>query len=213
MRGDPRQFVHSNVMAWVGFDRAVKAVERCGLDGPVDRWRQLRDEVHKQVCEHGYDAERRTFVQSYGSPYLDASLLLIPHTGFLPADDPRVVGTVEAIGRELSRDGLLLRYLPEADGSDLEDPESTFTACSLWYADALHLIGRRDEARATFERILDLRNDVGLLSEQYDVKAGRQVGNTPQAFSHVAVVTTARALSEHGDSAGRVHRHDPPRLR
>jgi GH15 family glucan-1,4-alpha-glucosidase len=213
MRGEPRQFVHSNVMAWVGFDRAIKAVEDYGLDGPVDRWRRLRDEVHAQVCERGYDADVGAFVQSYGSQYLDASALLIPHTGFLPPDDPRVVSTVEAIGRELSHGGIVFRYPKEAAGSGADEAEATFTACSLWYADALHLIGRPDEGREVFERVLDLRNDVGLLAEEYDVKARRQVGNLPQAFSHVAVVTTARALSEHGPSAGRVHRHDLPRIR
>jgi len=202
-RGDPRQFVHSKVMAWVGFDRAVRAVEGWGLDGPVDRWRWLRDEVHADICAQGYDAERNTFVQSYGSRELDASALLIPQVGFLPGDDPRVAGTVAAIGRELSTDGLVFRYA----GSD-----ATFTACSLWYADALHLVGRPAEARAAFERVLELRNDVGLLAEEYDVDARRQVGNLPQAFSHVAMVTTARALSEPGPGAGRVRRHDPPKL-
>jgi GH15 family glucan-1,4-alpha-glucosidase len=213
MRDDPRQFVHSKVMAWAGFDRAVQAVERCGLDGPVDRWRRLRDEVHAEVCERGYDAERNTFVQSYGSPHLDASALLIPHTGFLPADDPRIAGTVDAIGRELSCDGLLFRYSPDAKPAGIEDTEATFTACTLWYADALHLVGRAGEARAVFERVLDLRNDVGLLSEEYDVPRERQVGNLPQAFSHVALVTAARALSATGSGAGRVHRQDPPKLR
>ncbi len=211
MREDTRQFVHSKVMAWVGFDRAVQAVEECGFDGPVDRWRQLRDEVHREVCERGYDADRNTFVQAYGSKHLDASALLIPHTGFLPPDDPRIAGTVDAIGRELSRDGLVFRYSPDAKPAGLEDTEATFNACSFWYADALHLVGRADEARRVFERVLDLRNDVGLLSEQYDVTEGRQVGNTPQAFSHVALVTAARALSETG--AGRVRRHDPPKLK
>jgi GH15 family glucan-1,4-alpha-glucosidase len=213
MRDEQRQFVYSNVMAWVGFDRAVQAVERCGLDGPVDRWRQLRDEVHAQVCEQGFDAERNTFVQAYGSPHLDASSLLIPHTGFLPGDDPRIVGTVEAIGRELIEDGLVYRYSPEAESAGMHGTEATFTACSLWYADALHLIGRADEGRRVFQRVLDIRNDVGLLSEEYDVQAKRQVGNLPQAFSHVALVNAARAISEPHSTAGRVHRHDPPRLK
>jgi GH15 family glucan-1,4-alpha-glucosidase len=210
MRGDPKHFVHSKVMAWAGFDRAVKAVERCGLDGPVDRWRQLRDEVHAEVCDRGYDADRNTFVQSYGSPRLDASTLLIPQVGFLPGDDPRVVGTVDAIGRELSHDGLVFRYAGDEVDDGFDASESTFTACSLWYADALALGGRVDEGRAVFERVLDLRNDVGLLAEEYDVRAKRQVGNLPQAFSHVALVTTARELS--GKGAGRMRRHDPPPL-
>ena len=204
MRDETRQFVHSKVMAWVGFDRAVQAVERCGLDGPVDRWRQLRADVHREVCDRGYDADRNTFVQSYDSRELDASALLIPQVGFLPGNDPRVTGTVEAVGRELSVDGLVFRYA----GGD-----ATFTACSFWYADALHLIGRIDEARAVFERVLDIRNDVGLLAEQYDVHERRQVGNLPQAFSHVALVTAARALSGPSAGAGRVHRHDPPKLK
>jgi len=204
MRDETQQFVHSKMMAWVGFDRAVQAVEQFGFDGPVDRWRRLRDDVHDDVCEHGYDANRNTFVQAYGSSDLDAALLLMPQTGFLPADDPRVVGTVEAIGRELSHDGLVYRY----PGSD-----ATFIACTLWYAEALHLIGRAGEGRAVFERVLDLRNDVGLLAEQYDVKAQRQVGNLPQAFSHVALVTAARALSGPTSGAGRVRRHDPPKLK
>jgi len=204
MRDETQQFVHSKMMAWVGFDRAVQAVEQCGLDGPVDRWRRLRDDVHDDVCKHGYDADRNTFVQAYGSSNLDAALLLMPQTGFLPADDPRVAGTVEAIGRELSHDGLVYRY----PGSD-----ATFTACTLWYADALHAIGRADEGRAVFERVLDLRNDVGLLAEEYDVKAQRQVGNLPQAFSHVALVTAARALSGPAPGAGRMRRHDPPKLK
>jgi len=204
-RGDPQHFVHSKVMAWAGLDRAVQAVERFGLDGPVDRWRRLRDEVHAEVCEKGYDADRNTFVQAYGSRQLDGSALLIPQVGFLPGDDPRIAGTVDAIGRELSVDGGLV-YRNE------ESSEGTFTACSLWYADALHLIGRPAEGRAVFERVLALVNDVGLLSEEYDVHARRQIGNTPQAFSHVALVRTASALSETGSRAGRVHRHDPPKL-
>jgi len=202
-RDETQHFVHSKVMAWVGFDRAVQAVEQHGLDGPVDRWRQLRDEVHGEVCDRGYDADRNTFVQAYGSKNLDAATLLIPQTGFLPGDDPRVVGTVDAIGRELSEDGLVYRYA---------DSDATFFACSFWYADALHHAGRPDEGRAVFERVLSLRNDVGLLSEEYDVQAKRQVGNLPQAFSHVALVTAARALSARGASAGRVRRHDPPKL-
>ena len=203
MRDETQHFVHSKVMAWVGFDRAVQAVEQYGFDGPVDRWRQLRDDVHKEVCERGYDADRNTFVQAYGSRNLDAAALLIPQTGFLPGDDPRVVGTIDAIGRELCDDGLVYRYA---------NSDATFFAASFWYADALHLAGRPEEGRAVFERVLELRNDVGLLSEEYDVAAKRQVGNLPQAFSHVALVTAARALSAAGTTAGRVRRHDPPKL-
>jgi GH15 family glucan-1,4-alpha-glucosidase len=195
MRGDPKHYVHSKVMAWVGFDRAVKAVEDFKLDGPVDQWRALREEIFDEICEQGFDSDRNTFVQSYGSKALDASLLLIPQVGFLPADDPRVVGTIDAIMQELTEDGFVRRY----DNDDAEDGlaglEGTFIACTIWLADDLHLCGRSDEARALFERVLDVRNDVGLLAEEYDVTAKRQVGNVPQAYSHVALVNTARALS------------------
>jgi GH15 family glucan-1,4-alpha-glucosidase len=197
VRGDRRPFVHSKVMAWAGLDRGVQAVERFGLDGPVDRWRKLRQEVHDDVCAHGYDPDRGTFTQYYGSTGLDAALLLLPRVGFLPPDDPRIVGTVEAVQRELSQDGLLLRYHPDADGGvdGLAGHESPFLACSFWLADALSLMGRQQQARQLFERLLGLRSDLGLLSEEYDTRAGRQVGNTPQAFSHVGLVNTASQLS------------------
>jgi len=196
VRGGPRQFVHSKVMAWAGFDRAVSAVERRGLDGPMERWRALRKQIHDEVCARGFDPDRNTFTQFYGSHGLDAALLLIPQVGFLPADDPRVVGTVEAIGRELFRDGFLLRYDPDADGDVDGQPgsEGAFLACTFWYADALALLGRRAEARAVFERLLALRNDVGLLSEEYDTTSRQLVGNIPQAYSHVFLVKTARHL-------------------
>jgi GH15 family glucan-1,4-alpha-glucosidase len=196
VRGDRRPFVHSKVMAWAGLDRGVQAVERFGLDGPVDRWRQLRQEVHDDVCAHGYDADRGTFTQYYGSTGLDAALLLLPRVGFLPPDDRRIIGTVEAVQRELSQDGLLLRYQPDADGGvdGLAGQENPFLACSFWLADALSMIGREQEARQLFERLLGLRSDLGLLSEEYDTGAGRQVGNTPQAFSHVGLVNTACQL-------------------
>ncbi|WP_344249614.1 glycoside hydrolase family 15 protein [Isoptericola hypogeus] len=197
VRGPRRAFVHSRVMAWAGVDRSVRAVERLGLDGPLDRWRALRDEIRTDVLTHGYDAERNTFTQFYGSDGLDASLLLVPRVGFLPWDDPRVVGTVDAVQRELSENGLLLRYHTHADDrvDGLPGREGTFLVCSFWLAHALHGIGRHDEAVDLFERLLELRNDLGLLSEEYDVAAGRQLGNTPQAFSHVGLVNTARVLS------------------
>jgi GH15 family glucan-1,4-alpha-glucosidase len=178
-------------------DRGVQAVERFRLDGPVDRWRQLRQDVHDDVCAHGYDADRGTFTQFYGSKGLDAALLLLPRVGFLPPDDPRIVGTVDAVQRELGQDGLLLRYHPDADGGvdGLTGRESPFLACSFWLADALSMTGRQQEARQLFERLLELRSDLGLLSEEYDTGAGRQIGNTPQAFSHVGLVNTARQLS------------------
>ena len=205
IRGPRRQFTHSKVMAWVALDRAVKAVELAGLEGPVERWRALRREIHEEVCRDGFDAERDTFVQYYGGRQLDASLLMIPLVGFLPASDPRVKATVAAIQRELMVDGLVHRYPPE--GSEKVDGlppgEGTFLACTFWLADNLAMVGRRDEAAAIFERLLALRNDVGLLAEQYDPHDGRQLGNFPQAFSHVALVNTARNLSEPGPAWAR----------
>ncbi|MCB2021877.1 MAG: glycoside hydrolase family 15 protein [Burkholderiaceae bacterium] len=195
IRGPRRHFTHSKVMAWVAFDRAVKAVERFGLDGPVERWRKLRDEIHAEVCESGFDAERNTFVQSYETKCLDASLLLIVLVGFLPAEDERVRGTVEAIERELVVDGLVQRYATTAALDGLPPGEGVFLPCSFWLADNLHLIGREQEARALFERLLELRNDVGLLAEEYDPRSGHMLGNFPQALTHMALVNTARLLS------------------
>ncbi|SFW85785.1 glycoside hydrolase family 15 protein [Amycolatopsis australiensis] len=197
VRGPRRHFVHSKVMAWAGVDRAVRTVEHHGLDGPADGWRALREKIHDDVCRHGYDPERQTFTQFYGSRGLDAALLLIPRVGFLPASDPRVRGTVDAVRRELAHDGFVRRYDPEADGGvdGLGGGEGSFLVCSFWLADALHGTGRGAEARDLFERLLALRNDVGLLSEEYDTKLRRQVGNTPQAFSMVGLVNTARSLS------------------
>ncbi|MDN5929625.1 MAG: glycoside hydrolase family 15 protein [Pseudonocardia sp.] len=193
MRGPRRHFVHSKVLAWAGVDRAVRAVERFGLDGPVRRWRELRARIHDEVCAQGFDAERRTFTQFYGSAGLDAALLLIPRVGFLPWSDERIRGTVAAVERELCEDGLLLRYRPELDGGvdGLPGGEGAFLACSFWLAHAQHATGRTDEGRALFERLLGLRNDVGLLAEEYDPRRERHLGNTPQAFSHLALVDTA----------------------
>jgi GH15 family glucan-1,4-alpha-glucosidase len=213
MRGDPRHFVHSKVMAWVGFDRAVLAVEKFGLSGDAEKWRGLRDELHAEVCREGYDDDRGTFTQSYGSHALDAATLLIPQVGFLPHDDPRVVGTVDTIARELTQDGFVLRYDTSASSDGLRGSEGAFLACTLWLADDLHLIGRNREARETFERVLALRNDVGLLSEEWDPHAGRQLGNTPQAFSHVPLVNTARSISTTGAKVGRVSRREPHHYR
>ena len=209
MRGDPQHHVHSKVMAWAGFDRAVRAVERFGLDGPVDRWRALRDEIHADVCTNGYDEKRNTFTQSYGSKALDAAALLIPQAGFLPGDDPRIVGTVDAVARDLLDDGFLRRYDNAAANDGFDSEEGCFVVCTIWLADSLHLIGREDDAREVFERVLGIRNDVGLLAEEYDPRKRRQLGNVPQAYSHVGLVNTARALSRHGTAAGRVHRHEP----
>ncbi|MDO0932042.1 glycoside hydrolase family 15 protein [Streptomyces sp. DG2A-72] len=203
VRGGRRQFVHSKVMVWVAADRAVRALEeRPKLRGDLDGWRSLRDEVREEVCEKGYDAERNTFTQYYGSRELDASLLLIPRVGFLPADDPRVIGTVDAIRAELSHGGFMRRYSAEETVVDgLPGGEGTFLVCSFWLADALHMTGRTEEARELFERLVGLTNDVGLLSEEYDPVAGHQLGNFPQAFSHVGLVNTALALFG-GDTAG-----------
>jgi GH15 family glucan-1,4-alpha-glucosidase len=203
VRGAPRHFTYSKVMAWVAFDRAIRAVEELGRDGPVDHWRALRDEIHAEVLERGYDADRGTFTQSYGSRELDASVLLLPLVGFLPGDDERMLGTVEAIQRELTVDGFVRRYAEEAaDVDGLPGGEGVFLACSFWLADVLALQGRRVEARQLFERLLELRNDVGLLAEEYDPLAKRQLGNFPQAFTHLALVNTAFILEE-----GRGMRH------
>lgn len=215
VRGPRRHFVHSKVMAWVAFDRAVHAAE-AGMPGPAGRWREIRERIHQQICEKGYDPARGVFTQYYGSAELDAAVLLIPEVGFLPPDDPRVVSTVEAIQRELMTDGLLRRYqLPasHADASGLDGlagSEGAFLACSFWLVNALHMIGREDEAVELFERLLALRNDVGLLSEEYDPRYGRQVGNTPQAFSHVPLIQAALNLGVHAPAhcrrpAGRKH--------
>ncbi|MFJ8589737.1 glycoside hydrolase family 15 protein [Streptomyces sp. NPDC093598] len=196
VRGGRRQFVHSKVMVWVAADRAVRTLERHpDLHGDLDGWRALRDEVHQEVCEKGYDAERNTFTQSYGSRELDAALLLIPRVGFLPPDDPRVIGTIDAVREELAHRGFLRRYSTddgEVDG--LPGGEGAFLVCSFWLADALHMTGRTKEARELFERLAGLANDVGLLSEEFDPVTGRHLGNFPQAFSHIGLVNTALAL-------------------
>lgn len=201
IRGPRRHFTHSKVMAWVAFDRAVKSVERFGLQGPVERWRELRDAIHAQVCDAGFDAARNTFVQSYGAEALDASLLLIALVGFLPPDDPRVRGTVEAIERELVVDGLVRRYATQHGLDGLPPGEGVFLPCSFWFADNLALIGRRDDAGALFDRLLAIANDVGLFAEEYEPGTRRMLGNFPQALSHMALVNTARLLSLPADRA------------
>jgi GH15 family glucan-1,4-alpha-glucosidase len=185
------------MMAWMAFDRAVKLVEECGCaaDENLERWQKIRDQVHAEVCERGYNVEKKAFTQYFGSDALDASLLLMPLTGFLPITDERVRTTIEAIERELMQDGLVLRYRPQEEKIDgLPGREGVFLACSFWLANCLHLLGRKKEARELFERLLALRNDLGLLSEEYDPLANRQLGNFPQAFSHLALVTAARIL-------------------
>ncbi|WP_375463079.1 glycoside hydrolase family 15 protein [uncultured Methylobacterium sp.] len=201
VRGGRKHFVHSKVMAWVAFDRAIRSYTDAP-DAPVERWIEIRDAIHAQVCEKGFDAELNSFVQSYGSKALDASLLLIAHMGFLPQDDPRVVGTVEAIGRGLMRDGFVLRYDTQGQTTDgLPGGEGAFLPCTFWYADNLIGLGRRDEARAIIERLIGICNDLGLVSEEYDVAAKRLVGNFPQAFTHVALVNTILNYSRAVDPA------------
>ncbi|MFD9606585.1 glycoside hydrolase family 15 protein [Streptomyces sp. NPDC059970] len=206
VRGPRRHFVHSKVMAWVAVDRTIKLIESGDAEGPLERLRELRDDIHRDVCDRGYDKERNTFTQSYGSQELDASLLLIPQMGFLPPDDKRVIGTIEAIQRELStEDGFVLRYPTKGEdaGVDgLEGDEGAFLACSFWLADDLAMIGRVDEARQLFERLLSLRNDLGLLAEEWDPRLQRQVGNFPQAFSHVPLIDTALRLTASGAYVG-----------
>ena len=197
VRGRRRHFTHSKVMAWVAADRAVSAVERFGLRGDADRWRRLRAEIHDEVCRRGYDPQRQTFVQAYDSTEPDANLLMIPLVGFLPHSDPRVKGTVETVERELCPDGLVRRYRSDQDPVDgLPAGEAAFLVCSFWLVDNLALLGRRQDALDLFERLLALRNDVGLLSEEYDPKAQRLLGNFPQAFSHVGLVNSATNLSQ-----------------
>jgi GH15 family glucan-1,4-alpha-glucosidase len=194
VRGPPQHFTHSKIMAWVAFDRAIKDAERYRLPGPCDTWKALRDRIHREVCERGYDAERQCFVQAYGSKRLDASLLMIAPLGFLPADDERVQGTVRAIESGLMRDGLVQRYDTQDTDDGLPPGEGAFLACSFWLVDAYAMCGRVDEAKALFEKLLGLANDVGLLAEEYDTGAGRLVGNYPQAFSHLSLVAAALNL-------------------
>jgi GH15 family glucan-1,4-alpha-glucosidase len=195
VRGPRRHFTHSKVMAWVAFDRAIKAVDRYGCEGPADRWRAVRDEIHAEVCRSGFDRRRNTFTQYYGSEDLDASLLMMPLVGFLPPGDPRVAGTVAAIERELTWNGFVLRYRPKEYIDGLPGGEGAFLACTFWLADNYTLQGRFDEATLLFERLLGLGNDLGLLAEEYDPAARRLLGNFPQAFSHVMLINTARNLA------------------
>jgi GH15 family glucan-1,4-alpha-glucosidase len=216
VRGGPKQFTHSKLMAWVAADRAVNAIERFALPGPAARWRALREDIRREILTRGYDEDRGTFTQYYGSRELDAALLMLPLVGFLPAGDPRVRGTVSAIERELLQDDFVQRY-PQVPGDSVDGlpaGEGAFLACTFWLADNYALQGRHDEAREVFERLLALRNDVGLLSEEYDPKARRLVGNFPQAFSHVPLIDTARTLSRATTSGteDRQHEgHDSPR--
>jgi GH15 family glucan-1,4-alpha-glucosidase len=210
VRGPRRHFTHSKVLAWVAFDRAVQSVERFGLRGPVDLWRRLRAEIHEEVCREGFNVELNAFTQSYGSDELDASTLLIPILGFLPADDPRVVGTVDAVMRHLTRDGFVERYRMEEEHNEVDGlpaGEGVFLPCSFWLVDALLMQDREDEARELFERLVGVSNDLGLLAEEYDPGERRLLGNYPQAFTHVGLVNSAYNLSHHeGPVHQRPHR-------
>jgi GH15 family glucan-1,4-alpha-glucosidase len=192
-------------MAWVALHRSVRDAERFRLEAPLERWRKLRDRMHATICKWGFDTSRKTFAQSFGSSELDASLLLLPMVGFLPADEPRIRSTVAAIERELVVDGLVMRYQTSTEVDGLPPGEGVFLPCSFWLADSYKLQNRDSEARALFERLLSLRNDVGLLAEEYDSRARRRVGNFPQAFSHVTLIRTALNLHE----AGLARRRDP----
>jgi GH15 family glucan-1,4-alpha-glucosidase len=199
VRGPRQHFTHSKVMAWVAFDRAIRSAEEFALAGPLERWRALCQRIHEEVCRNGFDPDLGAFVQAYGSKNLDASALLLPLVGFLPADDPRAIGTVRAVERRLLRDGLVLRYDTNATDDGLPAGEGAFLACSFWLADNYVLQGRYEDARRLFTHLLALRNDVGLLAEEYDPRSKRQLGNFPQAFSHVALIDTAFNLSsKHG---------------
>jgi GH15 family glucan-1,4-alpha-glucosidase len=198
VRGPRRHFTHSKVMAWVAFDRAVKSVEQYQLEGPVERWRALRDQIHEEVCRRAYDAERGAFVQHYDGKSLDASALMLPLVGFLSPQDPRVVSTVEAVQRELSVDGLVHRYTGDEALDGLPPGEGVFLPCSFWLVDNLAMLGRYAEARELFERLIGLCNDVGLIAEEYDPRARRLVGNFPQAFTHVSLVNSARNITRGG---------------
>ncbi|HVW29909.1 MAG TPA: glycoside hydrolase family 15 protein [Polyangiaceae bacterium] len=201
IRGTRQQFTHSKVMAWVAVDRAIRAIERHHVKGPLERWRALRERIHRDVCEKGYDQELGSFVQTYGSKHLDASLLMIPMVGFLSCHDPRVVGTIAAIEKRLMHDGFVRRYDTSSGVDGLEPGEGVFLTCSFWLADNWALQGRLDDARILFERLLSIRNDVGLLAEEYDPVERRQLGNFPQAFSHVGLINTAHNLSRAGGPA------------
>lgn len=204
VRRGRKHFTHSKMMAWVAFDRAIKLAGACKCDNDrhIERWKKMRDRIHAEVCERGFNAKKGAFTQSYGSDALDASLLMMSRVGFLPPNDPRMRGTVEAIERELIHHGLVLRYRPQEEGVDgLPGREGTFLPCSFWMANCLHFIGRTEEAKELFERLLNLRNDLGLLSEEYDPIAQRQLGNFPQAFTHLALVNTACFLSGRGGSS------------
>lgn len=202
VRGPKRHFTHSKLMAWVAFDRAVKDVERFGLDGPIEGWRHLRNQLHREICDQGFNTDRNAFVQSYGGTDVDASVLMMAEVGFLPANDPRIVGTVAAVEQDLLRDGFVDRYRTESGVDGLPPGEGAFLLCTFWLADNYALMGRMADARRIFENLLSIRNGVGLLAEEYDPVARRQLGNFPQAFSHLGLINTARNLTQRDKPAG-----------
>jgi GH15 family glucan-1,4-alpha-glucosidase len=213
IRGDRRHFTHSKIMAWVAFDRGAKAVEELQLEGDVDKWKSVREEIHREVCREGFDSDRNAFTQYYGAKQLDASLLLAPLVGFLPPTDERIKGTITAIEKELSVDGFVMRYSEDREDIDgLPKGEGAFLACSFWLVDCLAMIGREKDARTLFERLLGIRNDVGLMSEEYDVERHRLVGNFPQAFSHVAIANSAHNLSAAAPAVSRIRGGNKPPL-
>jgi GH15 family glucan-1,4-alpha-glucosidase len=208
VRGPRQHFTHSKIMTWVAFDRIVRGLQEFGDENDAQRiahWSSIRNEIHAEVCAKAYDEERKTFVQAYGSPNLDAALLMMPLVGFLPATDERIQGTVDAIRRELTTDGFVMRYTTDSTVDGLPPGEGVFLPCTFWLADNLALMGRVDEARALFERLVGLTNDVGLLAEEYDPESRRQLGNFPQAFTHVAMVNSAYNLSRIESAGGPAH--------
>jgi GH15 family glucan-1,4-alpha-glucosidase len=195
-RGDGRHYVSSKVMTWVAFDRGIKSAEQFGFKAPLEKWRSLRDAIHRDVCDRGFDRELNSFVESYGSKLLDASILMLPSVGFLPPTDPRVRGTLDAIERQMMRDGFVLRHDPREVSTEIQPIEGAFLACTLWLADAFVLAGEYDKAQALFDRVVAVANDLGLLAEEFDTVAGRQTGNFPQALTHIALINTAHNLCE-----------------
>jgi GH15 family glucan-1,4-alpha-glucosidase len=202
-RGDGAHYVSSKVMTWVAFDRGIKSAEQFGFKAPLDRWRSLRDEIHREVCDKGFDRELNSFVMCYGSKWLDASILMLPSVGFLPARDPRVLGTLAAIEKYMMRDGFVLRHDPREISDEIQPIEGAFLACTLWLADAYVLAGEIGQAQILFDRVVGIANDLGLLAEEYDSGVGRQTGNFPQALTHIALISTAHYLSDAKRPAGK----------
>jgi GH15 family glucan-1,4-alpha-glucosidase len=195
-RGEARHYVSSKMMTWVAFDRGIKSAERFGFKAPLDRWKSLRETIHREVCEKGFDTAQNTFVESYGSQLLDASILLLPSVGFLPPDDPRVLGTLKATERHMMRDGFVLRHDPREITHERHPIEGAFLACTLWLADAYVLAGKVEKAQKLFDRVVGVANDLGLLAEEFDSGVSRQTGNFPQALTHIALINTAHNLSD-----------------